>query len=195
VSLIIVFYCLIFFTLNLVFDLIPRGSVGRKIYYFGYTFLEYISFASIFWIIIENKIFKKFIFVTSIFFIVFQIIYYLTAQNIRLDTLPIGVETILVFIYIFYFFFEQFKSTKNQLLYSNYVFWIVIGIMIYLGGTFFFNILANHLNNEQIVDYWYFSFLADILKNIFFSVGLFVFSQQPKSKKMANTSLPYLDMI
>ena len=194
-SLIIVFYCLIFFTLNLVFDLIPRGSVGRKIYYFGYTFLEYISFASIFWLIIENKIFKKFIFVTSIFFIIFQVIYYLTAQNIRLDTLPIGVETILVFIYIFYFFFEQFKSTKNQLLYSNYVFWIVIGIMIYLGGTFFFNILANHLNNEQIIDYWYFSFLADILKNIFFAVSLFVFSQQPKSKMISNTSLTYLDML
>lgn len=194
-SYIIFFYCIIFFVLNLIFDLIPRGSVGRKVYYFGYTFFEYISFASVFWLIIENRLLKRFIIITSILFICFQIIYYLSVQNIRLDTVPIGIETILVFILIFYFFFEQFKSTKDQLLYSNYVFWVVIGIMIYLGGSFFFNILANHLNNEQITDYWYWSYLADIIKNIFFGVGLIVFSRNPKQKQAIKPPLPYLDMI
>ena len=75
------------------------------------------------------------------------------------------------------------------------MFWIVIGIMIYLGGSFFFNILANHLNNEQIIDYWYWSYIADIIKNILFAIGLFVFTRQPKQKGMIKSSIPYLDMI
>src|SRR5688572_19263408 len=70
---IIVFYCIIFFLLNFYFESFPKTTSSRKIYYFSYTFFEYLTFASIFWLKIQNKIFKRFVLLSSLFFVGFQI--------------------------------------------------------------------------------------------------------------------------
>jgi len=68
--------------------------------------------------------------------------------------------------------------------------------MIYLGGSFFFNILANHLDPKQLSEYWNLTFLADIFKNIFIAIAIFVYAVNPKdTTKKQSSSIPYLDMI
>lgn len=166
----------------------------RRLYYSGYTLLEYISFAFIFWTIINHKGFKRIILIFSALFISFQIIYYSTVKFRRLDSVPVGIETIIVFIYIIYYLFEQFKSTKVQSLYENYLFWVCIAIMFYLAGSFFFYILANHLDKAQISEFWYLSFNADIIKNILFAVAVIIYARKNYELKKV-PSVPYLDMI
>ena len=133
----------------------------------------------------------------SLIFVVFQISYFFTAQAVVLDSVPIGVETILLFIYIIFFLFEQFKSQKNLYIYSHPLFWVSMGIMIYLGGSFFFNILANHMEPEQINKYWYFTFLADIIKNVCFSIAVIVYFKNPpiETPNHRTRSVPCLDMV
>ncbi len=105
-----------------------------------------------------------------------------------MDSVPVGVETILVFLFTFYFFYEEFKK-ENQLLIRKPMFWISIGIFFYLAGSFFFNILANHMTQEELDDYWYYTYLFDIVKNICIVIGFIIY--KPKNKM---DSLPYLDM-
>ncbi|MBK5269418.1 MAG: hypothetical protein JJE22_00260 [Bacteroidia bacterium] len=112
-----------------------------------------------------------------------------------LDTIPIGIETILILTYIIYFFYEFSKDTRNLYIYNHYCFWIAVGILIYLGGSFFFFILFNQLSNDQIATFGNITYLAEIIKNILFSLSIFIYQRYTlENTKEKTSSLPYLDM-
>jgi hypothetical protein len=109
---------------------------------------------------------------------------------------PIGIETILLLIYIIYFFYTFSKRLNSLYIYNHYVFWIAVGILIYLGGSFFFFILIEHLTKEQVDAFGNLTYLAEIIKNILFGLALFIYSRYPFEKpEKNNTSVPFLDMI
>lgn len=170
----------------------------RKLYAFSYTFIEYTFFAAMLWLNIQNKIAKTIIVALSISFFIFQCTYYISTSQIqRLDSVPVGIETILLFIYIFIFFYENFKITKaTTYIYNNPGFWIAIGILIYLGGAFFLYILANHMEQEEIDRYWDYTYIAEILKNILFITAVFLYRFKTKNDASLGqkSNLPYLDM-
>jgi hypothetical protein len=66
--------------------------------------------------------------------------------------------------------------------------------MLYLGGSFFFYILANHMNRQQVLKFWTLSYLTDIVKNILFTVSIFIFSKNRQKQKNDKPSIPNLDM-
>ncbi|MFI5133665.1 MAG: hypothetical protein ACHQEB_04980 [Chitinophagales bacterium] len=184
-------YGVVFFCLNNFFDEL-NPALGKKIYQSLYTFLEYFVFAFLLWSNIQSKRLRIIIILLSGFFVAFQIIYYLIATKWRLDTLPIGVETILIFIYIFFFFFQYFKITQSEYVYNEPCFWVATGIMLYLGGTFFFYILANHIPKAERDQYWYLTYIVETMKNILFAVAVFIYSRKPNENK--KKILPYLDL-
>ena len=114
---------------------------------------------------------------------------------VRLDSVPIGIETILVLVYIFFFFYEFSKRPTGNYIYNHYCFWIAVGILIYLGGSFFFYILFNHLNEEEINTFGNITYIAEVIKNVLFVTALFVYDKNPIRIKKEPTSVPYLDMI
>ena len=81
--------------------------------------------------------------------------------------------------------------------YQNSAFWFVIGILIYLAVTFFFNILANIMEPDYFNKYFFYSYSGDILKNILFSIAIFQYSRQRPlaNAKGSSSKIPYLDMI
>lgn len=123
---------------------------------------------------------RKIILVTIIAFAVFQLIYSNRLSSLYFDSIPIGVETILVLIFSIYFLFEEINNPNIIFLYNNYRFWIIVGFMIYLAGSFFIYILANFLSRPQLLFYWQFIDVFLILKNIFFTIGILVFALQSK---------------
>lgn len=177
-----------------IYEEIPKEQTPKRIYDTVFTFLEYSFFTFIIWYNIINKGAKKIIILTSSLFVAFQILYFFLFERKRLDSIPIGVETILIFVYIFFFLFEQFKKQKSQYINNNYCFWLAVGMMIYLGGSFFFYILANHLENEQIDNYWFLSYIADIAKNILFTIATFFFFKHLNENKTNKKTIPYLDL-
>ena len=112
----------------------------------------------------------------------------------RLDSIPIGIETILVFIYIFCFFFYFTKNSKDAYIYTHYGFWASVGILIYLGGSFFYYILVNHLRENDVVLFGKLSNAAEIIKNILFGIALFVYRKFPINKIHKVKNIPNLDM-
>ncbi len=188
-------YFILYFTLNFFFDYFFE-LLKRKNYYFIYTLLEYLTFAFILAYIISQKKFSNIVIALSLLFVAFLVIYFSTSKIRTVDSIPIGVESIIVFGYIFYFFYQYFKRVDGTHIYNDAGFWFVAGIFIYLGSTFFFNILGNVVTKQQIKSYWYLTFIGDILKNILFTVAILVYAKSPIEKKHSGkTNTPYLDMI
>jgi hypothetical protein len=191
---IILAYSIIFFLLNFYFDSIPDSVFWRKAYHFSYTFLEYISFTCIIFLKTINLKFKRFIFITSLFFTIFQIYYTINSRLELLDSIPIGIESILIFIFIVYYLFEEFRSLNDSFIFANYIFWISLGIILYLGLSFFFNILLNSTKDAVILKYWNYLYILDVIKNFLFAYAIFLYSRN-KNQKIKHQSLPNLDMI
>jgi len=168
----------------------------KKIHHTVYTSLEYVVFAFIFAYNIQNKQIRKLIFWVSILFLIFQLVFLLMTGYTRLDSLSIGVETILVLIYIFFFFYESAKTTTTQYIYYHYCFWIAVGILIYLGGSFFFYILFEKLTKEQVDTFGNLTYLAEGIKNVLFALAMFMYKKHPmRSFNQKQESVPFLDMI
>ncbi|HVT85373.1 MAG TPA: hypothetical protein VHD35_09215, partial [Chitinophagaceae bacterium] len=72
-------------------------------------------------------------------------------------------------------------------------FWFVIGILLYLGGSFFINILANHLSTEEVAKYSSVTNIAEVIKNILFTIAMIMYARQPK-ETAPEKSIPYLDL-
>lgn len=175
-------------------EIIPKEY--RNYYYISYTTFEYLIFAFIFLNFISSKKIKNLIKILSLVYILFQAIYLLTTKKIMLDTVPIGIETILIFTFITYSLLDLSKNFSGQNAYNNYIFWIAVGILIYLGGSFFFYILIDQLNKDERETFGNLTYLAEIIKNILFIVSIFIYARYPfENNKKVSNSVPYLDMI
>lgn len=187
---IIALYGLIFFCLLFFYNDIPKNYT--KLYFTVYTFIEYLFFTYLIWLNIKSSTISKLIIVLSLLFTIFQLYYFFTSNLRVLDAIPIGIETILIFIYIFTFFYSNFIRNTSQNIFQNYCFWISFGILIYLGGSFFFNILANNVRN--IENYWYLTYIAETIKNILFTISIFILSNKLYPINKNESPLPNLDM-
>ena len=187
-------YSLTFFFLVLFEESITTNNFLTRLYYQSFTFFEYLFFTGIFWFAIKSLRARKAILILSLLFSAFQIIYFFTEKFKRIDSIPIGIESILILIYIFYFFFEQLKEPKGKHLWENYCFWFATGILIYLSGSFFINILANVMEKSEMDSYWFLTYIADIIKNIFLATGVLVMAKQSPNQEKLKKNIPYLDM-
>lgn len=162
-------------------------------YFSFYTFFEYSVFAFLFWYNIKQKTFRLLILVFSFLFLAFQFMYILTLKIQKLDSFAIGIEAILIFVYIFYFFYESSKNVIDNYIYNHYCFWIAVGILLYLGGSFFFFILLDHLDKDQLRVFGNLTYVAEILKNVLFVFAIVIYLRKPV-ESIKPKSIPYLDM-
>src|SRR5205814_3494126 len=108
VLLIIGFYCITFFFLNIFFH--PLQELNRIVYNFIYTLLEYMTFASLLLINIKNKKIKIFGLSLSVLFTAFLFIFSFVIPYRKFDSIPIAAETLILLVIAFYFFYEHFKD-------------------------------------------------------------------------------------
>lgn len=159
-----------------------------------YTLSEYLIFALFLWISLKSKLFKKILIAASIPFFLFLIIYSIQIKFARFDTLPIGIETILVLVFSFCFLYEQMNESKDQFIYQDYRFWVILGMMTYLAGSFFIYIYAEQFNIEEWKKYRFLTLVFYILKNIFFTIGIIVHARHSNRNTSKEKSIPYLDI-
>jgi hypothetical protein len=187
-------YCFISLLLNFLGSYVSHEFLFYA--YASFTYIEYSIFSAIFLIHIQNAKFKKIILFISIIFFFFLLLYYSNQNNfLNIDSVPIGVETILILVYAFYYLYEQMNDLENSFIYNKYHFWIVIGIMLYLAGSFFIYVFANQVDNETLRNFWYLTNVFYVLKNILFGIALIILFKQSKvsSPKGHKKMYPYLN--
>jgi hypothetical protein len=194
-------------------------TISEKIEHPLFTLIEYTFFAILIFQQLKSPALKRLLVILSIFFFLFQIIYFIAhnkpildsiplffqdfinwigipdpvKKKNNLDSVPIGIEAILIFVFIFFFLYEQLIDVKDTPIYANYFFWMAIGLFIYLGGSLFIYLMANNLlSTEEVNEYWFFTYIVETIKNLLFAAAIFIYSKQPEPKKLTK-ALPNLD--
>jgi hypothetical protein len=77
------------------------------------------------------------------------------------------------------------NDVNNLFIYSRYQFWVVIGIMLYLAGSFFIFILASHVNKDILNQFWFLTNVFYSVMNILFAIAFFICAKE-KNKPTIN---------
>lgn len=161
----------------------------------SFTFVEYAAFAFFIFYNIKNVLVKKIILFSIASFLLFVVFYQLNGRIRYIDSVPIGIETILILVFSFYYFYEQMNSIDDSFIYHKYHFWIIVGMMIYLGGSFFIYVFANQVSREEaylLEQYWFLTYVFYIIKSILFIVGILTYVKQAKNPHPGKL-YPYLN--
>lgn len=192
---VVLIYCIFFLLLNLYFDQLEK-FLGGNFYYLIYTILEFTAFVILISHSEKKKGFKNTVAIVWGAFFLFCLTRYFNKSYERMDSYEIAFESLVIISLVIYFFYLRLKHVDEQYLYQNPFFWLMTGMLVYLGFTFFFNILVNHVDNEVIRNYYHFSYIGDIIKNCLFAIALL---QLPRTKPVIDPSqtfnAPKLDLI
>lgn len=188
---IIPIYTLINLSINASLELLPLKNVFYI--YTSFTFIEYFSFTAFIYSFIKSTVFKKVILFSSAAFTLFLPVYFTYfEQAVSIDSIPIGLETLFILFFCSYYFYEQMNDLENHYIYNRYHFWIIIGILLYLAGSFFIYIFANHVDKQTRSQFWFLTYFFYVVKNLFFLIGLMNYNKSAKSLSRKNL-YPYLN--
>lgn len=136
-----------------------------------FTLVEYSAFTFVLYSIIDNRIFRAIILISSGVFFVFAIYYYITVKNNTFDSLPASIEAILIVAFSIFYLFDQMNKPQVIFIYQEPNFWFVVAFIIYFSGTLFLFIQASNLTKEVRDNFWKISLISNIIKNILFAIA------------------------
>ena len=166
---ILLFYCIISFIINSLIEIF--GDL--KPFWVLYTGVETLTFISFLYVQLKNNAVKAAARLTSIAFILFIILYAILAhEKKKIDSIPIGIESIIIIILSYYFLYEKMNDTTTLYIYSTFPFWVVVGMVLYLSGSFFIYLFAGFLSKEEVDKFWFVTNIFSIIKTIFFTVAI-----------------------
>ena len=184
--------------LYLYFDEVPNSL--KPLYAISFTTIEYLSFAVLMLLSVSSKRLKSFILILTSAFIVFQVAFYFAGEVNRLDSIPVGIESILLFMIIFMFLYETFKDVGSNEMPKQPNVLLAAGILLYLGIAFFFFIIPEYLfatkiDVPEIDRYWFVTYIAEFVKNLLFALAVIKFTRRSSdnfSAPPSHPSIPHL---
>lgn len=188
----IIIACSALFALNLTGFLAPTSV--KNIVYPAFTLCEFTFVALFLRLHIKSVSFKKFILISILLFYAFVFMEFFFYSLSGVDSIPIAVESIVILIFSFYYLYEQMNEIGTQFIYNRYHFWIVVGLMIYLAGSFFIYVFANQVDQAILQQWWIITVILYIIKNIFFLIAVILLIKEKKNPPRINhTYSPYLN--
>lgn len=136
-----------------------------------FTIVEYFSITFILYSQIDSLFFRKFIKYSSLVFALFILIDIYKNPLNEFDSIPAGVESLLILINSIILLYEKILKSNNY--FTPFV-WIATGLILFFAGTFFLFILSqNNYSNTDFNDtYGYIVAIFKILMYSFFFVGI-----------------------
>lgn len=189
---IITIYAIASFIINYTITL---TSNTNTILYETFTLIEFTLFICFIYSQLSNKSGRTAIIAAIITFAVFLFIYTFLAKAVKgIDSVPIGVETIIILGFAFYYLYERMNDTTTLFIYNTYPFWVVLGMVLYLAGSFFIYIFASYLRNyDDIRQFWIITNVFSIIKNIFFCIAIYIHAKPSKESIKYNLELSRLN--
>jgi hypothetical protein len=110
-----------------------------------------------------------------------------------IDSIPIGIETIIVLTFSFYYLYEQMRKTTTIFIYNTYQFWIVLGMVLYLAGSFFIYIFGNYVSIAELRKFWVITNFFSILRSVFFTIAIIQHAKPTKNRLLSDFEVSYLN--
>ena len=171
---IICFYTIYGIISDLILSKLSIKYFGTEIYsYRLFTIIEFVSLSLFIYFSIETLKFRKIISLTFILFFVGIIIDFFTSSLNQFDSLPSGLESLLILNSALLLLYEKVlnEPTSNK---NNAPIIITSGFIIFFSGTFFLFILSqkNYTDTNFSNSYGYLVAFFNIIKNIFIILGI-----------------------
>ena len=141
-----------------------------------FTIVEYLLITIFLYKNINSVIFKKVIIFLSVLFFSYAIFDFFQFNPNHFDSIPSGIENILIIVYSIFILFEKIREPDSLFLYNTPIFWIVVGLILYFSGTFFLYIYSqtNLKDPDYVKTYQFVNSAFGILKHLLFSVAFLV---------------------
>jgi hypothetical protein len=174
---------------------ITLTTTSNTFLYEVFTLTEINLFLAFIYTQLKNPKVKSLTIIVGILYTIFFLIYTLLLKAVKgIDSIPIGVETIIILGFSFYYLYERMNDTTTLFIYNTYQFWIILGIVLYLAGSFFIYVFASYLRNyDDIKHFWIITNVFSILKNIFFCIAIYIHARPSKESIQYNTELSRLN--
>ena len=170
-------------------------STTNTALYEVFTLIEIFLFLAFIYTQVKSHKTKSLAIVVGILYTIFFLIYTLLLKAVRgIDSIPIGVETIIILGCSFYYLYERMNDTTTLFIYNTYQFWIILGIVLYLAGSFFIYVFASYLRNyDDIKQFWMITNVFSTIKNIFFCIAIYIHAKPSKESIRYNSELSRLN--
>ena len=152
------------------------------------TLFEFLLFATILIFILDNRIIKKLILFIALIACSIYIYCIIAKKLVGFDSIPISVECTIIILFCLYYFYEQLTSPEVEFIYTSYKFWIILGLLLYLAGSFFVFVFAADLSISERDNYWPIIYGCGIVRNILFAIAVYL-STRPQDEE------PYQSLI
>lgn len=183
---VIFFYCICVALNDLViFPYVPEQHLN--IVMSSFTLIEYFAVTYFLWVNTDNKKFQKILAGLFVLFSSFIVVYFLMVPFDIVDSVPVGVETILVISLSVYILYEQVNNSFDPV-YNKPVFWVITALLIYLAGSFFIYLYANYVPYKELQKIWFVTFIFTSIKSIFLTIAFWLEFKKPNDN---NHSKPY----
>jgi hypothetical protein len=71
-------------------------------------------------------------------------------------------------------------------IYNTSMFWVILGFLVYLAGSFFIYTFVDEIDRSDIRKFWFITFIFNTIKNLFFSIAFSL--REAKDKSSSNLS-------
>ncbi|MBL7751350.1 MAG: hypothetical protein JNN29_08195 [Chitinophagaceae bacterium] len=158
--------------------------------YFG----EFLAFSTIFYFSFNGSLFRKIVLFAGIAFVLFFIIYLSAFVITELDPIINSVKSIILIVLALLVFYEKFQMETDKVIYYDHKFWGIIGLIIFICGTFLFYLVYTeyYLEMQKLEGI---PLTLYVLKNIFLSISMLLLIKQiKKSSGRKEKDIPFLDL-
>jgi len=151
-----------------------------------FTIIEFTLFTIFIYFSLRSRKIKSSILIVSAIFVFFSIIFYfLKLGNEKFDSVSASIEAILILAFCILFLFDNINK-EPSFIYEKYEFWIIVGMLIYLGGVLFLFIFSSSFTKDEKNIYWNINYSLNIIKNILFAIAFFMKKETTNNLTMQN---------
>jgi len=191
-SLWIIFLYSLFAISTFVLYLFKEDNLTIHFYLLIYL-IEFISFCLVIFFFLEFKNFKLIILLLAFFLSISFIVYISTTKSDPYDPILIGSKGIFLILFSFLFFYERIQSISPTKFSTDFRFWGVFGILIYIAGSFLFFVFFTSYKN-QLIKFAPLIYTFYALKSIFFAYSMISYIKyNDQNKNSVISNIPNLD--
>lgn len=177
-KILLIYSCSCFITDRLEVLLHTAGNAIR-ILTFIFNILEYTLFTLLFYCFFERPSNKRLVIAGSLIYIITVLIELTKFGLLYYSRFSVGTAVILIISYCLLLFHEWLIDAPLVMIYERPTFWIILGCLIYLSGSFFFFITVGKRWEQN----WVLHSICNILKNILFTMSIVLVFPRTASKR------------
>lgn len=163
-------YSMVSFIGDRIPDMISASGTVSRVLSFAFTIIEYTLFTLFFYYFFRRTGNKRWVIAGSAIFLVTLVLELVKFGFLHYSRFNAGISVMLIISYSFLLFHEWLMDDPMEMIYEKAGFWITLGCLVYLSGSFFFFIAVGKSRGQ---DYMLYS-VCNLLKNILFTIAVIV---------------------